>query len=382
MRVLVCGLLRFPEGDAGSIRQKKLADMIQKLGHEVMVVGLGACTHKKTLDFRGTPYVSLRSKNDSVFGKVQSHLEYWRGLKGIMNSFKPDAVLMDDIGVLRTMRIKGYCKRRKIDLIHDSVEWYSPEQFAHGRFSLVYTSKNLLNACLIDQSCKVIAISKYLEEHFLRRGVKKCVRIPIVVSEQDFCEKKELKPNAVTFTYAGQPGRKDYLRMIVDAFADLHAKELEKVRVNIIGCTEEQLYINDKDTVIPDKLKGRMTFHGYIPHDSVLRILEETDFTVLMRDPTKRYAKAGFPTKMVESLSRSTPIICNLSSDMGDYLKDGENALIVEDCDLQSLERQIRRAIEMSYEDRVAMAQKALQSARESFDMLQYLSKVEEILEV
>ena len=41
MRVLICGLLKTPNGDAGALRQHKLAIMCRELGHEPLVVGLG-----------------------------------------------------------------------------------------------------------------------------------------------------------------------------------------------------------------------------------------------------------------------------------------------------------------------------------------------------
>ena len=41
--------------------------------------------------------------------------------------------------------------------------------------------------------------------------------------------------------------------------------------------------------------------------------------------------KAGGPTKCVESMSWCTPIIATLTSNIGDYLKDGVNGFVVSD---------------------------------------------------
>lgn len=45
----------------------------------------------------------------------------------------------------------------------------------------------------------------------------------------------------------------------------------------------------------------------------------------------KRYAHAGFPTKLVESWSMATPVICNPIGDITLYAQHGENACIVND---------------------------------------------------
>jgi hypothetical protein len=68
---------------------------------------------------------------------------------------------------------------------------------------------------------------------------------------------------------------------------------------------------------------------GRIPRPQVLEELSKADFTVLMRSEEQRYAKAGFPTKFVESLATATPVIANSTSDLGMYLKDGENGYVV-----------------------------------------------------
>lgn len=49
---------------------------------------------------------------------------------------------------------------------------------------------------------------------------------------------------------------------------------------------------------------------------------------MLIRDENLRYAKAGFPTKIVESLACGTPPLCNYSSDLELYLKDRQNSII------------------------------------------------------
>ena len=83
----------------------------------------------------------------------------------------------------------------------------------------------------------------------------------------------------------------------------------------ITGISRDKLEIN----------QNMIRCMGRVPRPVVLQTLQETDFTVLIRDASLRYAKAGFPTKVVESLMSGTPVICNLSSDLDEYLVDGEN---------------------------------------------------------
>lgn len=379
MKIVICGLLKFPAGDAGSLRQYQLAVMLRELGHDVLVVGLGETNNRQIEKYGEVDYISFRYGDNKLQNKVLSHLLYWKNLKKILGDYAPDVILMDDLGPSKTIKLKQYCKVRQIRLIHDSVEWYSPEQFKHGKFSLGYIRKDILNRFLIDKTCGVIAISRYLEDHFKTKGCR-CVRIPIVITEADLCKEKDLPEDKVVFTYAGQPGKKDYLHVMLDAFALLPDELLQRVVFNIVGCTKEQMIAAGISVEVLNKLEMQLAIHGRVSHDKVLHILKGTHFTLLMRSSEQRYAKAGFPTKVVESLSRSTPVICNLTSDLGEYLADGGNALLVEECCPTSLQRQLCRAIEMSKIQRADMCSSACKTASKRFSYGEYLATLGELI--
>lgn len=379
MRVLICGLFKTPDGDAGALRQHKLAIMCREIGYESLVVGLGKSNGMKHESIDGITYVSLREGADNVRDKVMSHLRYWKRLKKEMATYQPDVIIMDDLGAAKTIKLKQYCKKKKIRLIHDSVEWYSPEQFKHGKFSMAYIEKDILNRFLIDKTCGVIAISRYLEEHFKSKGCQ-CVRIPIVITEADLCKEKELPKDKIVFTYAGQPGRKDYLHVMLDAFALLPDNMLQRVVFNIVGCTKEQMLAAGISGEVLKKLNKQLVIHGRVSHEEVLHILKETHFTLLMRSPVQRYAKAGFPTKVVESLSRSTPVICNLTSDLGEYIVDGQNGFIVAECSSHSLQQQLFRAIGQSVTQRARMCSEAYETADKCFRYKAYMAKLNALI--
>ena len=272
MKIVICGLLKFPAGDAGSLRQYQLAVMLRELGHDVLVVGLGETNNRRIEKYGEVDYISFRYGDNKLQNKVLSHLLYWKNLKKILGDYAPDVILMDDLGPSKTIKLKQYCKVRQIRLIHDSVEWYSPEQFKHGKFSLGYIRKDILNRFLIDKTCGVIAISRYLEDHFKAKGCR-CVRIPIVITEADLCKAKDLPEDKVVFTYAGQPGKKDYLHVMLDAFALLPSELLQRVVFNIVGCTKEQMLAAGISSEVLNKLENQLVIHGRVSHDKVLHIL-------------------------------------------------------------------------------------------------------------
>ena len=95
-----------------------------------------------------------------------------------------------------------------------------------------------------------------------------------------------------------------------------------------------------------------------------------------MRPSDERYAKAGFPTKVVESLSLGTPMLCNLSSDLAMYLTDGENSIIIEDCSADACCSALRRILALSREQMNSMRLSARKTAEDAFDWRKYKEEV------
>lgn len=379
MKVLLCNKLHYPAGDAGSIRQHKLAWMLRELGHDVFVVGLGPASDFSRQVYGKIPYVSLRQGSVRFVDKALSQFLYWHRLKKILKRERPDALMMDDLGTVTTVCLKRFCKKRRILLIHDSVEWYSAMQFPRGKWSLGYIKKDLMNRHLIGGEMKVIAISRYLEDHFRARGLD-TVRIPIVILDEDLRDEKILSPDRVVFTYAGQPGKKDFLPVMVEALRLLPGEIRNNIAFNIVGCNKQQMLDAGFSETSLSELEGCLRIHGRVSHDRVLELLRETNFTMLIRNPEERYAKAGFPSKVVESLANSTPVLCNLSSDLGLYLRDGENAILASDHTPQAVALAMERAAGLSFEKRKGMCKAAHNTAKVKFDYRQYQDALASIL--
>ena len=130
-----------------------------------------------------------------------------------------------------------------------------------------------------------------------------------------------------------------------------------------------------------DTLNVEICARGRITRTEVLKELTNAHFTVLLRDANARYAKAGFPSKVVESLSTATPVICNLSSDLSKYLKDNVNSIIIESNSSLEIEKAIKRIVTLSEDDLKKMQLNARYTAENSFDYNLYEDKIKEFIQ-
>ena len=195
-------------------------------------------------------------------------------------------------------------------LLHDSVEWYSKEEsrlFSIDRVQY-YIHEHLMRN-LLPGNVTIIAISQYLKGYFTSQG-NNCAYLPAVCDVAAVPHAKNIVDERVAIMYAGAPAQKDLFEPIVKAISELSNEEREKLRLEIIGSNAATIAENGNVSVeFIESLGDCVTFLPRMPHSDVLKRLEKADFTILIRPEEMRYAKAGFPTKVPESLSTGTPVI-------------------------------------------------------------------------
>jgi glycosyltransferase involved in cell wall biosynthesis len=108
-----------------------------------------------------------------------------------------------------------------------------------------------------------------------------------------------------------------------------------------------------------------------VPQPEVARAYLGSDLSVLLREPL-RFAQAGFPTKVPESLAAGVPVICNTTSDIGMYVRDGVEGFLCADHTAASFAATLRRVI-AEWPSRYSEMRSAARGAAERFfDYRQY----------
>ena len=376
MKAVIITENQYPCEDAGAIRQHATAKLLEKAGYSVMVLGYGKSTGKKIKTYEGIEYISFRPNSaNKILRAIYRATASNRMMAFLKRRCKDaDLILVADVSADTIKKMNTYSKGKNLLLIHDSVEWFSAEQFDNGEKSSSYIMRDQINRNLVGKGWRVMAISSYLEEHFSKQ-CEKTVRIPVIMdtSAIEYNIEPDTDKNKIEFVYAGSPGKKDYLKNILEGFALLPKEHLKRVEIHIYGATKKQLTtICGVSCETIDCLGNCLVAHGRVPHAEAVKAVREADYTLLFRDSNLRYAKAGFPTKIVESLSSATPPVCNLSSDLGLYLKDGENAFVTQGHSSEEIKAVLDRAISASAEQRKSMRLNARKTAEEAFDYRNY----------
>ena len=358
---------KFPRGDAGSLRLEAFAKILIDNNYDVEVYSLSKCSNFNFQSFNGIKYVSLRYEGFSKLSAVKTHLLFKRNLKSFIHKKHYDYIIFTELQQNTSLYLKKYAKRNNSKLFYDCVEWYSSCEFKNGIFNRNYIKKNYYNSRFTDKNINVISISSYLNNYFLNKKIK-TINIPVILPD---CYKMNItsgENNELNLIYCGSPFGKDDLRIVIESLLEINKTIIKKIKLNVVGVTLEQaitnkIITNDEKMLLNDSI----CFKGRLSHEKVLEEYSKADFSILMRPINERYSKAGFPTKFVESLQNSVPVITNLSSDLNRYLINKVNGIVVNDYDKDSLVVALNTALKLSQEEIVSIKKQAYETFMKEF---------------
>ena len=356
--VLYVGQFSEPEGNAAGKRVFGNALILEALGFDVLMLGKtqiknssGRINYSKHISFESFPnYGKLR------YGKYALYLEnYIKSLQikpvCIIRYGSPGLSLFDN-------RVLRFAKKEDIKVIADVVDWLRADSgsliFNIVKSLDIYLEKAVFNK----KSDGIIAISNYLADYYKKRN-KKVVVIPPVVAKYRI---NKAQNDVTRIIYAGIPFRlgskkkdthslKDRLDLAIESLAEVFFDGSKPFSFSIFGITKEQyLFTFPRHEKLLEDVGDIIKFYGQRPMKEIQAELLESDFSILLREKN-RATSAGFPTKVVESMSCGVPIITTRTSDLDKYIKNGINGFFVDINDSDSLVSQLKSIISISHDE-------------------------------
>ena len=191
-------------------------------------------------------------------------------------------------------------------------------------------------------------------------------------TERKWCGAGQKKSNDdnVTFIYAGNPAKKDCLHVVINSMQKACMKGY-RFTLFILGVTREQYLKANSELLNTIQLSDRIVFMGKVPQDVVPSYYGQSDFMVLIREPNRK-SMAGFPTKFAESFTAGIPVVANLTSDLDQFLLDGQTGFIVNDNTEGSLDDVLDRIAKLSQTDIIGLKKNVSEMAQR-FDYRYYI---------
>ncbi|MBN3489972.1 glycosyltransferase [Acholeplasma equirhinis] len=313
--IIYAGGFELPDKNAAAHRVIANAKILKKIGYNVVFVSpKNEITDNKNLvfseilGFEAWEYPKAKGK----LGIIRKNFEYKYLLETVKKYNDITAIILYNYPSFGLFNVRRYSKKKDIKLIGDITEWYQPLN------PFVKLDSFLRMRYLNKKMDGLICISTYLTKHY-KKNISNIITVPPLIDKND--QKwnelsrhiKKSNDNKIHLIYAGSPGRKDKIKLIIESIEGFNNLEL-----SVIG-------LNKKD--IKSTIPNNVTFHGRLSHSESLVKLKYSDFSIFIREVNK-VSKAGFPTKFVESISMGIPVITNNTSDLLDYFEDDIGYLI------------------------------------------------------
>lgn len=347
--VLYVGNFGLPDTNAAGKRVFANSLLIEKCGYDVLMVGCDPAVRGRIE--RITDRISYTSFPQ--YGKSTGKKYFdWLKMKIEKNGSKPAMIIRYGSPGLAIFDkyLFSYCHKQGIPIVVDVVDWLCVDSgnllFKIVKGTDTYLEKNIFNK----RGDGLITISSYLND-FYKGYYQNIITIPPLVENYT---SKSYSNHIPQIVYAGNPFRKgelvrnlhsikDRLDITVNVFISLEKKGI-KFDFHVIGmsCDEYVIAFPNMREILNSV--EHIHFHGRQSMERTQNMISTMDYSILLRERT-RGTMAGFPTKVVESMSLGVPVITTDTSDLKQYIQDLKTGFFVDISDQQVLEEQLIRII-------------------------------------
>ncbi|SEK49773.1 glycosyltransferase [Halomonas daqiaonensis] len=337
--VILAGGFGLPDRTASAIRAVGLAKLVKSIGYNPLILGKLRIAPERPEDLHlieisGMPARDIRKPwpeslacNYVTDGSSVDEVVRRLGAANVA------VVLLYNYPSFGLMSVMRACAVRKVPVGLDLTEWYGWEGRKIARNLLRIFNTELRMRILSCKVGNVICTSSWLTKRVKARNT---LVLPFVVdlTEDRWEKRRDRSPrrsDVRMFVYIGSPGigmHKDLLPKIIEGFSLIGDTRSDFI-FDVYGITREE-FISEvpNQQEILNHLRDSVRFHGKVDHQTALDALSEAHFSIFLRKPT-RVASAGFPTKYMEASTLGVPVIANLTSDIGLFLKDRVNGIVV-----------------------------------------------------
>lgn len=375
---VLVGAYQFPAGDASSNRLLSLAKTFQAAGYEPLILN---DARGSTLDnsrgecvatYEGIDYLCIAPRRNDRISRLLHRLSRPVRSRRIIGRATHGAAAPPWVSIASGLYTLGMHVAIRFftgtTLLADVVERHDARQFSRGRLDPYFIRHRFTSFICGVLATKVIVISSTLEKRYARR--KSTLVLPPAIDVTKFgVHQTDSGPDRkLRILYMGRPYSKDIFGPMLRGLLEIGPEAADLMSVIVAGVGRRELIeCEDVGIELYKSMAGILDVIGLVSHSRILEILQDVDFTFLLR-PNAGYARSGFPSKVPESLAAGCPVITNFTSDLGAYLTDGSDSLISTSVGIDDVSTVLRRALSLSPVELQRMSENARATAAQKLD--------------
>jgi glycosyltransferase involved in cell wall biosynthesis len=180
--------------------------------------------------------------------------------------------------------------------------------------------------------------------------------------------------------WLGGDNPKEDLPDVLLGLAAVSHKVRARILLRIAGASRDAIVKRlGSHAALLESLSDCIQIVGRKDHLQALEEISQAEATVILRH-NHLFARAGFSTKFVESLSCGVPVIANLTGDLCHHLHDGVEGVVSEAASPAAFATALCQFVSMSSDQRNTMREAARREAERSFDYRRHTGSVGQYL--
>ena len=389
-RIFLCVNVIFPRGEAGANYIQYLALALKERKWNVIIIGVGENRpqdyneEKRIYEYRGMEYYNIPLMNYGMLTFIKYHFmcgKYYMEALERYSINPTDYVYLYSTSISMIRYVKKAIPRQQLSI--SIVEWHRPYQFRMNIISPSYIMTRYFYRYAHNHISKILPISTMLEQYF-RRFSCSTLLLPALADPMEYEYSPERTVSSkLKFIYSGAKSTKyeDAIEAMLSAFLLLEEEERNRVEFHITGLSRSRILrvINQNEKLLGE-LGELLVIHSWLEYGELVKLYQQSDYLMLARHQNA-ITKANFPSKIPELLCYGVIPVC---SDIGDYtkiyLKDGVNSIVFEGCSDEACAGAIRRAIQLSAEDRLRLRENCRNTALMQFNYRTWSEKLSDFI--
>ena len=338
LNIVFIGGFPYPQGMAGTKRIQHAIDGMKRLGNVksgVIVLRQSSTANIPTGVYQGTPYETVMPDLMRIKLVLLAPLFYAKARHAIRSAFdsnRKNILFVYGPPEIDNVPLVGFARRLGYKIVFDIVE--DDDAAAEISVSLYHRLKNFYTrrrtARIASLADGIVVISSHLERKFslLSQDSIPIHLRPISVDFSRFEASLDENCQSRRLFYAGSFGVKDGVHNLLDAF-DVLAQRYSFLRLVMTGKGSHEDLQPVLNRIARSPFGERIEYRGFLDDDTYYKLLQLPGLIPCMTRIDLPYAHGGFPFKLGEFLATGKPVIASRVSDVGRFLTDKEDALLV-----------------------------------------------------
>ncbi|MEH0158394.1 glycosyltransferase family 4 protein [Limibacter armeniacum] len=332
-----------PEGGGNTTRLKTLVAALRGMGHKVRLLlehshgSVSPDMLQLTGDIDGAPFeyiigTTKKPEGYKFFTKKLSAVFLMRDRIKALHAEEPIDILWFNHSAAHLIYpLSRLAHQLSIKTVHS----YEDERVKGSglKRKLIYANQSFADNRLTKQADHLIVISNYLKEKYaqLTQGKVPITLIPTIIKPEYWdCTNDDNNHDIPLLMYSGGFYGFDEVEEVIKAIRILKDRNL-LVNYHMIGYNKRNpAYMESINQLIKSNgLDEQVKMLGFTPFAELKGKLAKANLLIGIRKDDE-WSSTGFSTKLSEYLATGRPILCAALGDNTYYLKNGENAFMVQ----------------------------------------------------